>query len=153
MSGRRRFLSAVVAAPLLPAAFAQTPPPPVAPAPSPSPSPASPEAAARESVAEALTEAARRHFGDRFPADQAQDVRESIADNLRAAERLRALKLGNADEPIFAFEATATAPQSRRRSISSAASAGSTLARAFDDDPCAAGATDRSHRGTEGDKK
>ena len=113
MSGRRRFLSAVVAAPLLPAAFTQTQPPAAvpSPSPSPSPSPASPEAAARDAVAEALTEAARRHFGDRFPADQAQDVRESIVENLRAAERLRALKLGNADEPISAFEALPVLPR------------------------------------------
>ncbi len=147
MSGRRRFLSAVVAAPLLPAAFMQTPIP--APSPSPSPSPASPEAVARDAVAEALTEAARRHFGDRFPAEQAQDVRESIVENLRAAERLRALKLGNADEPISVFEATLHSPRSRRRSVSSAASAGSTLARALENEARAGGATDRIHRDTE----
>jgi len=95
--GRRRFLSSLAAAPLLPAAFTQTPPAPViSPTPAPSPAP-------RDAVAEALTEAARRHFGDRFPSDQAEDVRVSIAENLQAAERLRALKLGNADEPVTTF--------------------------------------------------
>jgi hypothetical protein len=99
-SGRRRFLSSLAATPLLPAALAQSPAaaPPAAAPPSPTPSPTP-----RDAVAEALTEAARRLFGDRFPSDQADDVRQSIAENLQAAERLRALGLGNADEPVTLF--------------------------------------------------
>jgi hypothetical protein len=111
VSGRRRFLQAVVAAPLLPAGLTKTPPSPTpSPAPPASPSP-TPESAAREALADALTEAAKRRFGDHFPTDQLQDVRESIVDNLRAAERLRALKLGNADEPVTVFEPVPVQPR------------------------------------------
>lgn len=35
-------------------------------------------------------------------------MRDAIADNLRAGERLKALGLGNADEPVTVF---ATAPR------------------------------------------
>jgi hypothetical protein len=75
-------------------------------------------------VAEALTEAARRHFGDRFAAEQAEDVRLSIAENLQAAERLRALGLGNSDEPVTAFS-----PRLRRAAAPTAARAGRTPSR------------------------
>lgn len=104
LPGRRRFLSALAAAPLLPAALTQTaaPTPPAVPTPSPS---AAPGAAEREAVADALTEAARRIFGERFPAEQAGDVKQSIVENLQAAERLRALGQGNADEPVTRFSA------------------------------------------------
>jgi len=123
-SGRRRFLSSLAATPLLPAALAQTPPaaaPPVEATPSPSPSPSP---APRDAVAEALTEAARRHFGDRFAAEQAEDVRLSIAENLQAAERLRALGLGNADEPVTVFN-----PRVRRPAAPAAAPARRTPSR------------------------
>jgi len=126
-SGRRRFLSSLAATPLLPAALAQTPPAAAPPAveatPSPSPSP-SPSPAPRDAVAEALTEAARRHFGDRFAAEQAEDVRLSIAENLQAAERLRALGLGNADEPVTVFN-----PRVRRPAAPAAAPARRTPSR------------------------
>lgn len=97
--GRRRFLSSLAAAPLLPAALTQTPP---TPAPSPA---ATPGTVTREVVADALTEAARRLFGERFPSEQATDVYQSIMENLQAAERLRALGQGNSDEPVTTFAA------------------------------------------------
>jgi hypothetical protein len=113
---RRRFLAAMAAAPLLPAALAQTPPAPTAspsPAPAASPTPPlSPEAAAQEALADALTEAARRRFGETFPAEHGDDIRQEIAGNLRAASRLKALGLGNADEPVTVFEAVPPAVRS-----------------------------------------
>jgi hypothetical protein len=125
---RRRFLGALAAAPLLPAALTQTTPapaPPGTPVPTPTPTPPlSPEAAAREALAEALTEAARRRFGDRFPAEHLDDVRQEIAGNLRAAERLRALNLGNADEPVTVFEAVPPAVRTRGQVRGAAAEGG-----------------------------
>lgn len=106
MRSRRRFLRHALAAPLLPAALTQTTPAPApSPPPSPTPAPPTPEAAARERVAESLLEAARRHFADRFPDEHTDDVKQAIVENLRAGERLRALRHGNADEPVTVFEA------------------------------------------------
>ena len=97
---RRRFLGTLAAVPLAPGAFAlpQTAPPPAAASPSPSPSPPSP-------VAEALAEVARRRYGSFFGDGDAEAVQRLIADNLKAAERLQARKLGNADEPVTVFAA------------------------------------------------
>jgi hypothetical protein len=92
MSPRRDFLKSVALAGLAPAALAspQTP--------TPSPSPAQP-------LAEALTEAARVRFGAYLQPGDVEVVRKSIEENLAAAEKLRALKLGNADEPVTVFQA------------------------------------------------
>jgi hypothetical protein len=100
-SPRRAFLKSLTAAPLLPAAFTttQTAPSPVAsPSPSPSPDP-------NEPLAQALTEVARRRYGKYWEGDDAEEVRKGIQDGLRAADRLRTVKLTNADEPVTAFAA------------------------------------------------
>ena len=111
-ASRRRFAQAVaaalVAAPLA-RVTAQAQPParePVAP-PNPQPTPAaSPQLPPRPSpLAEAYTEAARLRFGDKLDAEQLTRLKRDMEGNVRTAERLRAYKLKNADEPDFIFSA------------------------------------------------
>ena len=73
-------------------------------APPASPAPQTPPAAQQtpSPVAEAYMEVARARFGA-LTADESEKVREGIAGNVRAAERLSAFKLRNADEPDFIF--------------------------------------------------
>ncbi|HWW95025.1 MAG TPA: hypothetical protein VN375_16770 [Vicinamibacteria bacterium] len=95
---RRRFLGTLAAVPLAPAAVAL----PQAAAPTPTPSPAS---AAPNPVAEALAEVATRRYGAHFESGDAEAVLKLVTENLKAAERLQARKLGNADEPVTVFAA------------------------------------------------
>ena len=116
-ASRRRFTktlaAAALAAPAALAARAQTPPatkePAAPPNPQPTPTPASPQqpqAPPRPSpVAEAYGEVARLRFGEHLTPEQMQAVKRDLEGNVRTAERLRAFKLKNADEPDFAFEA------------------------------------------------
>jgi hypothetical protein len=102
---RRAFLKAMAGAPLLPAALvpsasAQTP----APVPSPTPS------AAPAPMARALAEAARHRFGAHLAPGDLEEIEKAIDGNLKAAERLRALALGNAAEPVTVFEARPRRP-------------------------------------------
>ena len=102
---RRTFLKAMAAAPLLPAALtdiatAQTPPP------TPSPTPDAPAP-----MAKALAEAARHRFGAHLGPGDLEEIEKVIDGNLKASERLRAVKLGNADEPVTIFEARPRRPR------------------------------------------
>jgi hypothetical protein len=116
---RRAFLAALATAPLVPAALAQVAPNPPQP-PSPSPS-ASPDADAPGPMAMALAEAARLRFGAYYEVGDREEVEKGIHANLQAAERLRKVKLANADEPVTTFAAQpwgptlAEQPQPRRR--------------------------------------
>jgi hypothetical protein len=111
---RRRFTRTLAAAALAApaaalAARAQTPPAtkePVAPPnPQPTPSP-SPQGPPRPTpLAEAYGEVARLRFGEKLTPEQMQAVKRDLEGNVRTAERLRAFKLKNSDEPDFAFEA------------------------------------------------
>ena len=111
---RRRFTKtlagAVAAAPALAAAAAaQTPPKasePKAP-PNPQPTPAQqPQGPPKPSpLAEAYAEAARLRFGEHLSAEQLEAVKRDLEGNVRTAERLRASKLKNSDEPDFVFGA------------------------------------------------
>ena len=114
-ASRRRFAktlaAACLAAPALAAAHAsaQTPPKaaePKAP-PNPQPTPAQqPQGPPRPSpLAEAYAEAARLRFGLHIPAEQMDAVKRDLEGNVRTADRLRAYKLRNGDEPAFVFEA------------------------------------------------
>ncbi len=105
----RRHFSKTIAAALLAAPLvssinrAQTPAPKQAPAPpnpqpSPTPQPPSP-------VAEAYAAVARARFGDQLTPEELGRVRRDLEGNVRSAERLRAVKLKNADEPDFIFNA------------------------------------------------
>jgi hypothetical protein len=111
-ASRRRFTKglavAFIAAPAL-AARAQTPPKaaePKAP-PNPQPTPAQqPQAPPKPSpLAEAYTEAARLRFGQHLSAEQLESVKRDMEGNVRTADRLRAFKLKNGDEPDFVFSA------------------------------------------------
>jgi hypothetical protein len=116
-ASRRRFTKTLAAAALAApaaalAARAQTPPAtkepaaPPNPQPTPGPSPQQPQAPPRPSpLAEAYGEVARLRFGEKLTPEQMQAVKRDLEGNVRTAERLRAFKLKNADEPDFAFEA------------------------------------------------
>jgi hypothetical protein len=80
-----------------PAATKQAPAPP-----NPQPTPAAPQNAPSP-VAEAYAEVARLRFGEKLSADELARVKRDIEGNVRTAERLRASKLKNADEPDFIF--------------------------------------------------
>ncbi len=109
---RRNFAKTVattlLAAPVVASfAQAQTPQPsPHAPEPrtppsaQPSPSPQKPSP-----VAEAYTEVARARFGDHLSAEELEKVKKDLEGNVRVADRLRAFKLQNGDEPDFVFSA------------------------------------------------
>jgi hypothetical protein len=107
-TSRRQFAKiitgVVAAAPLVAAAAvtlnAQTPPAtkqaPAPPNPQPTPAPPSP-------VTEAYAEVARLRFGDKLTPEELARMKRDIEGNVRTAERLRAFKLKNADEPDFIF--------------------------------------------------
>lgn len=112
-ASRRRFAQVVAAAlaaavPLARVA-AQTPTParePVAPPnPQPTPAPAPQQPPRPSPLAEAYAEAARLRFGDKLDAEQLARLKRDMEGNVRTAERLRAYKLKNADEPDFVFSA------------------------------------------------
>lgn len=119
MSGRtsrRKFAKAVavalVAAPIA-SAVAQTPTvkEPKAP-PNPQPTPATttttqppPQPPKPSPLAEAYAGVARLRFGDKLSPEELERVTRDLEGNVRAAERLRTLKLKNSDEPDFVFSA------------------------------------------------
>ena len=102
---RRRFAksvaAAIVAAPVA-AARAQTPAAPrepkAPPNPQPTPTPPSP-------VAKAYADVARARFGSQVTDEEFKRIERDLEGNVRTAERLRASKLENWDEPDFIFEA------------------------------------------------
>ena len=105
-TSRRQFAKSVattlVAAPLAAQlAKAQTPTKKEAPAPpnpQPSPAPQKPSP-----LAEAYTEVARVRFGEKWTPEQLEQVKKDLDGNVRSADRLRAVKLKNGDEPDFTF--------------------------------------------------
>lgn len=109
-ASRRRFTktlaAAFIAAPAL-AARAQTPPatsePKAPPQPQPTPAPQGPPAPSP--LALAYFEVARQRFGTSLTPEQLEAVKRDLEGNVRTAERLRASKLKNSDEPDFVFEA------------------------------------------------
>ena len=70
--------------------------------PNPQPSP-SPQQQKPSPVAAAYAEVARARFGEQVTPEQLEQIRKELEDNVRAADRLRAVKLGNGDEPDFTF--------------------------------------------------
>lgn len=101
---RRRFAktlaAALIAAPLT--ANAQKVTKEAVAPPNPQPSPAPPAASL---TAEAYGEVARARFGDKLSVEQLTQVKSDLEGNVRTAERLRAAKLQNAEEPDFVFAA------------------------------------------------
>ncbi len=108
---RRRFLRGVLAAPLVPGALAEAQSPPAAmPSPTasaiPQPSPSASPEAKPDPLADAILAVARARFGSHVESDEEwARIRRDVTANLRNAERFRALKLTNADEPVTAFSA------------------------------------------------
>ena len=108
-TSRRQFTKSIAAtmlfAPLISSATttgAQTPPAATkqAPAPpNPQPTPQNPPSP----VADAYAEIGRLRFGEKLTADELARMKRDIEGNVRTAERLRAFKLKNADEPDFIF--------------------------------------------------
>lgn len=107
-ASRRRFTktvaTALAAAPLASLmAKAQTPPKPkeatAPPNPQPSPSP-QPKPSP---VAEGYAVVARARFGEQVTPEQFEQMKKDLEGNVRTAERLRAVKLKNEDEPDFTF--------------------------------------------------
>lgn len=107
-TSRREFAKSVattlIAAPLAASiANAQTPAkkePTAPPNPQASPTPQKPSP-----LAEAYAEVARRRFGEKLTPEQMEQVKKDLDGNVRAADRLRAVKLKNGDEPDFTFSA------------------------------------------------
>ena len=97
--------STLIAAPLAASiARAQTPTKPAETTAPPSPQQAPPPQKPSP-LAEAYTEVARVRFGDKLTPAQLEQVKKDLEGNVRAADRLRAVKLKNGDEPDFVFSA------------------------------------------------
>jgi hypothetical protein len=110
-ASRRRFTktvaTAIVTAPLVVLMTkAQTPPSgktkeaAAPPNPQPSPTPQQPKPSP---VAEAYAQVARARFGEQFTPEQLEQIKKDLEGNVRIADRLRASKLDNGDEPDFTF--------------------------------------------------
>ena len=113
-ASRRSFTKAmavaVLSAPAIAASVsAQTPPaskePKAPPNPQPTPAQAQQQPQPPSPVALAYAEIARLRFGEHLNAEQLESVKRDLEGNVRTAERLRAFKLKNSDEPDFVFGA------------------------------------------------
>ena len=97
--------AAALAAPVI-AASAQTPPASKEPKAPPDPQPMPQQEPPKPSpVAVAYAEVARTRFGDQLSAEQFEAGKRGLDGNVRTADRLRAFKLKNSDEPDFIFSA------------------------------------------------
>lgn len=116
MNARRRFLSGLVAAPLVVAAEAHSAPQAASmPAPPAAPGPSSPAAPPADPVADALAEVVKRRYGAQLEAADLEAIRKSLGEARQNAERMRtAVALGNADEPATVFEARPRAGRERK---------------------------------------
>ena len=108
-TSRREFAKSVattlIAAPLAASlANAQTPTKPKEASAPPNPQ-QSPATQKPSPLAEAYTEVARVRFGEKLGPEQIEQVKKDLESNVRAADRLRAVKLKNGDEPDFIFSA------------------------------------------------
>jgi hypothetical protein len=112
-TSRRQFAKSITAAALIvplaaatmntdaqtPSTTKQAPAPP-----NPQPTPAAPAPQnAPSPLAEAYAEVGRLRFGEKLSADELARMKRDLEGNVRTAERLRAFKLRNADEPDFIF--------------------------------------------------
>jgi hypothetical protein len=108
-TSRRQFAKSVattlIAAPLAASlAKAQTPTKPKEPIAPPNPQ-QTPAPQKPSPLADAYTEVARVRFGEHLTPEQLEQVRKDLDGNVRAADRLRAVKLKNGEEPDFTFSA------------------------------------------------
>jgi hypothetical protein len=61
-------------------------------------------------VADALGEVVRHRYGAQLAPGQLDEIKRSIEENLKAAERLRQVSVLNGDEPVTRFEAVGADP-------------------------------------------
>ncbi|MDQ3321598.1 MAG: twin-arginine translocation signal domain-containing protein [Acidobacteriota bacterium] len=105
LASRRQFVKTIaalaVAAPIVASAQTTTTKEATAP-PNPQPTPA-PQTISP--VAKAYGEVAEARFGSKLTAEQLSSVKRDLEGNVRTADRLRTVKLLNADEPDFVFSA------------------------------------------------
>ncbi len=96
--------SSVARAQTTPGTSKETPAPPK---PQTSPATTATAAAAQKPspLAEAYVEVARVRFGEQVTPAQLAQIKKDVAGMVRTADRLRAVKLQNADEPDFVFNA------------------------------------------------
>jgi hypothetical protein len=94
-------MAAPLAASLVKAQNTSKPKEPTAP-PNPQQTPAPPKPSP---LAEAYAEVAHTRFGDHVTPEQFEKVKRDLESNVRTADRLRAVKLKNGDEPDFIFSA------------------------------------------------
>ncbi|HLM55375.1 MAG TPA: hypothetical protein VK422_04560, partial [Pyrinomonadaceae bacterium] len=73
--------------------------------PNPQPTPARAEQPKPSPAAEAYAEVARSRFGEHLSEEDLNRLKRELEGNVRTAERLRAFKLKNSDEPDFVFGA------------------------------------------------
>ena len=95
---RRRFLQSLSAAPLLPAVLAEA-------------QAAAPETSPQTALARHLAEVVRARYGAQLEAPDLDEVARLIGESLEGAEKLRAVKLANADEPVTLFSARRPEPR------------------------------------------
>lgn len=112
-TSRRQFAksvtAALVTAPLAAASLAraQTPAKPKEAVAPPAPRPVQDAGGGQKlaQVTQAYAEVAHARFGEKLTPEQMEQVRKDMEGNVRTAERLRAVKLKNEDEPDFIFSA------------------------------------------------
>jgi hypothetical protein len=67
------------------------------------PSPPTPAQDKPSPLAEAYAQVAHARFGEQVTSEQFEQIKKELEGNVRVADRLRAVKLKNADEPDFVF--------------------------------------------------
>lgn len=91
-TARRGFLQSLLATPFLPDSLAS--------AQAPSPSPPAPDP-----VADGLMAVVKARYGAQLDAAELETVHVEIKKSLEASGRLKAMRLGNGDEPVTVFAA------------------------------------------------
>ncbi len=115
---RRRILQGLAGAPLLPA-LGQTAPSGTPPTPAPSPTPRAVDGAAR-----LLAQVVELRHGAQLAPGDVDVIAAGVGDALEGHQKLRALRLGNADEPVTVFRARLPAgPPSQERAPATTARA------------------------------
>lgn len=100
----KRVAATLIAAPLASSLVHAQTPAKTKEAPAP-PNPQPPQAQQPSPVAEAYAQVARARFGAQVTPEQFEQIRKDLEGNVRVADRLRAVKLKNSDEPDFIFSA------------------------------------------------
>ncbi len=97
VTGRRGFIKALAALPVIPSSISNSP------AVEPVVRPQQQAEFKPSATAEALVRLVESRYGKYLAPEQLEEIRRQIERGLQGAERLRAVKLRNSDEPDFAF--------------------------------------------------